>query len=450
MTKLATVTVGAGGQATVTFSNIPQSYTDLRIVFSARDTSNSGSQWAGASLTFNGITTGYASKVIYGSNGGTGNAPGGTTSINYLYATSSIATTSTFADTEVYISNYSSPLYKQVRAETATEHNTSATFLGFVTGTWSNTSAITSLTLTASGSFAQHSTFTLYGVKAMRQAAGNSIKATGGAISFDGTYVTHTFNTSGSFTPAQPILADYLVVAGGGGGAAGGGGAGGLRCTVGATGGGGTVESRLSLTAQSYTVTIGAGGAGVTANSTQGSDGSNSVFSSITSTGGGGGGAGGGGTTAGRTGGSGGGGGAFVGGSSFAGGSGTSNQGYAGGTGRPTSTAGAAGGGGAGAVGSNGNDSGSVENGGNGGSGFTTYINGLSVVYAGGGGGAAGTGGTGGTATGGGGGAGTNASSGGTAGTANTGGGGGGRGGNTTSQSSGAGGSGVVIIRYKG
>ena len=76
------------------------------------------------------------------------------------------------------------------------------------------------------------------------------------------------------------ITVDYLVVAGaggGGGGSGGGGGAGGLRSTVGATGGGGSLESALSLTLNEiYTVTVGAGGAGVQRPFTaKGSDGSN-------------------------------------------------------------------------------------------------------------------------------------------------------------------------------
>ena len=77
---------------------------------------------------------------------------------------------------------------------------------------------------------------------------------------------------------------DYLVVAGGGGTRyyfAGGGGAGGLRSTVGNTGGGGSLESALTITdGDTVTVTIGGGGANAT-------NGSNSIFSSVTSTGGG-------------------------------------------------------------------------------------------------------------------------------------------------------------------
>ena len=82
-----------------------------------------------------------------------------------------------------------------------------------------------------------------------------------------------------------PIAVDYLVVAGGGGGGSnnsgGGGGAGGFRTASSFSVAGGTT----------YTITVGAGGAGAGSGaSAAGSNGADSVFSSITSPGGGGGG----------------------------------------------------------------------------------------------------------------------------------------------------------------
>jgi hypothetical protein len=104
-----------------------------------------------------------------------------------------------------------------------------------------------------------------------------------------------------------PYNIEYLVVAGGAGasasssGGAAGGGAGGFR----------TATDFSATAGATYTVTVGAGGAApspTSGSAVSGNDGSNSVFSTITSTGGGGGGAGGT-NVAGRTGGSGGGGG---------------------------------------------------------------------------------------------------------------------------------------------
>ena len=234
-------------------------------------------------------------------------------------------------------------------------------------------------------------------------------------------------------TPASnaPPTVDYLVVAGGGGGSRGGGGAGGLRSTVTATGGGGTLESPLTVNAgTSYTVTVGAGGAGDPSAGSIGTNGANSVFSTITSIGGGGAAQG---TTSPLSGGSGGG--AETGGISGA--AGTANQGFAGGDGFGSGgTRGSGGGGGAGAVGVNG----ASAAGGAGGAGVACSITGSSVTYGGGGGthgiSSAGAGGTGG------GGAGAVSGPGG-AGSANTGGGGGGGG-----NEGGAGGSGIVFLRY--
>jgi hypothetical protein len=101
-------------------------------------------------------------------------------------------------------------------------------------------------------------------------------------------YTILKFTGSGTFTPSGSFNVDYLVQAGGGGGgngissssgrAGGGGGAGGYRVN----------SSAYGVTAQSYTVTVGAGGAGGD-NSGSGIavQGGDSVFGSITSSGGG-------------------------------------------------------------------------------------------------------------------------------------------------------------------
>lgn len=237
-----------------------------------------------------------------------------------------------------------------------------------------------------------------------------------------------------------PLTVDYIVIAGGGGGGGdphgAGGGAGGYR----------EFTNQVLGLSTLYTVTIGAGGSGVSAQVVAPS-GSNSVFSTITSAGGGGGatfGAGGG-----ASGGSGGGA-AYSPNTIGAGNTpGTSpSQGNNGGyaySGEPNY--GSGGGGGASAVGVDGIST----KGGNGGAGTSSSITGTAVTRAGGGGGSSYNGGSGGpiggTGGAGGGGDGTNGISGtGVSGTANTGGGGGG--GERPARTGGNGGTGVVIIRY--
>jgi hypothetical protein len=458
MELITSVTVGAGGAASVTLTaigTIPQTYTDLKILMSVR--SASGGLAYSVFMKVNNLTSSiYSQKTLEGP-GNTTPYSFGQSGINSAVRLSLLngptSTSNTFSNAEVYIPNYASSNYKSVSIDTVTETNAAEIYADLTAYLVSTTDPITSLTFTtevSAGNFAEGSTFYLYGIQSAEAAS----KATGGIVTYDDIYWYHTFLASGTFTPNQSLTADYLVVAGGGGAGndnSGGGGAGGLRSTVTVSGGSpGTVETALSLTAQAYTVTVGAGGAGSTNGNVKGVSGSNSVFSTITSTGGGGGGSDGAGYREGITGGSGGGGtgnGASP--YSWAGGSGTANQGYAGGTGYGSGGGGwlnhrGGGGGGAGAAGVNGNVS---DTGGNGGNGVAVAISGSSVTYAGGGAGGtqSTTGSTGGLGGGGNGGLGNPGSAGGN-GTTNLGGGGGGGGG--SGGNGGTGGSGIVIVRY--
>src|SRR6056300_228599 len=241
------------------------------------------------------------------------------------------------------------------------------------------------------------------------------ISATGGTITTSGDYKIHSFTGDGCFVVSSvgnPVggadTVSYLVVAGGGGGAGsggGGGGAGGFRegrdITPSYTASPLVAGTGLTVTATTYPVTVGAGGAGGCAAGPspgkKGTPGSNSVFSTITSTAGGGAGMSGDAQTpcnaSGLPGGSGGG----AGQNSTppprsSGGTGNSppvspSQGNKGGLGQYAgNTPGAGGGGGATAVG--GNSSGGGD-GGDGGAGATTSISGSPTSYSGGGGGGA-------------------------------------------------------------
>ena len=426
--------------ASVTFNSINQGYTDLIIVTQIKGTANTY-----LNLRFNGDTGSNYSRTIMSANGSSVASENRTnaTVINTDY--NEVIQTNLNYVNILQIMNYSNTTTNKT---ILCRPNNAASGTGFAIGMWRNTAAITSVSLIANNnSFDTGSTFTLYGIASTANVTGTA-KATGGTITYD-TYgnVFHTFTSSGTFTPSANISVDYLVVAGGGGAAGGfatgagggGGGAGGYRYGLGLSCSSGT----------GLTVTVGAGGAGDTnpQAGASGSDGNNSVFGSITSTGGGGGG---GYNLPGRAGGSGGGGGN----TQQRGGAGNSgnlnpSQGFAGGSGNAytaSTNSGTGGGGGAGGFGGNPNNSSGT--GASGGPGLIWAGNG--TYYAGGGAGAGGvSGGTGGV---GGGGAGKAPGGGaGTAGTANTGGGGGGA--YVTSggqQSGGSGGSGIVIIKYSG
>jgi hypothetical protein len=449
MVAIQTVTVGSGGSSTIDFQNIPQTYTDLVIYLSTRQTTSS---FQGERLYFNNTDSNLQTRYVLGNGSGTQSA---STSTGYFGSIGGTNTPSnSFANTIIYISKYSSTsIYKSYIAENVAPANATMAYQGFTSGVWNSTSAITRVTLFPDGGgiYAQFSSATLYGVTAYVGETGG--KAIGGTVTSDANYWYHTFTTSGMFTPTQSLSnVDYLVVAGGGGSGyqiSGGGGAGGVRCTIDATGGGGSLPAKASFSSGvNYSILVGAGGSvGTSGVGSRGGSSSisGSGFTTISCTGGGGSGwydsA-----DASGSGGSGAGGAATAGGSTRTGGTNTANEGYAGGNGTnvgsPPYKAGS--GGGAGAAGKN-----SSDGSGTGGNGIQTSISGVSTYY--GGGGGAGSYNSSSSWAGGlgGGGAGNSQNSGtGNNATSNTGGGGGGNGIPGANNAVGSGGSGIVIIRY--
>lgn len=280
------------------------------------------------------------------------------------------------------------------------------------------------------------------------------IIGTGGSISTQGIYTVHVFTGNGTFTPPSGLGSlDVLIVGGGGGGGgyrrgSGGGGAGGLRW-----------ETGVTVNQPSYSVQIGAGGAGGTTSNNatgDGESGGDTAFGALTAVGGGGGGRGDQGTTgaSGGAGGSGGGGGSTNSNNNpRPGGAGTVGQGNAGGAGNTSSNGNnqsGGGGGGAGAAGAAGSN-GAAGGGGIGTDFSATFGTGVGEAgwFAGGGGGGKRNNQTIGIGGQGGGGNGANSDAPATAGDANTGGGGGGGGNSGGGTYPGQpGGSGIVIVRY--
>lgn len=430
---------------TITFSNIPQIYSDLLIVVSDRS-DRSGAVNDAVMLRCNG--TNVTGRRLFGS-GSSATSTADFAGINVA----GNATANTFSNMAFYISNYSSSTTtKLVSLEAVGENNATAAYQSIAAGLFNSLSPVTSIQLyqETGTNFVQYSSASLYGIR--RGSDGRTEVASGGTITTSGGYTIHTFNSSGTFVANRDMDVEYLVIGGGGAGAAGGGGAGGYRCSVvgESSGGGASAEAKLRLsTGTSYSVIVGAGSSGISWTSNA-SNGSASSFANILSLGGGGGG----GNTISPPTGGGSGGGAFVqssAGTTVNGAAGTANQGYAGGSGTDIGDSpnyfGSGGGGGASAVGGNGstNTSAGTSVGGNGGNGVSSSITGSAVTRAGGGGGCNEGNTTGGLGGSGGGGNGRIVSTAAQSATANTGSGGGGT---HATGTGGNGGSGVVIIRY--
>jgi len=393
-TPIASQTLSSS-QSSVIFYGIPQIYTDLVLVLDCKVSSNDDLY-----LRYNGDFGSNYSNITLRGNGSTASSTRANNTSGSRISDMGSPTTTNSCTSFINIQNYSN---NETFKTLISRSNNASTGLDFMVSLWRNTNAIASVPVYCGGgaSLSAGSTFKLYGINSSLSA---QAKATGGdSIYRDSSYWYHIFNKSGTLTPYTSISnVDYLVVAGGGSGGTrfgGGGGAGGM-----------ITGSGMSLTAQAYTVTVGAGAARQTANSNFGFAGSNSIFNGQTAYGGGlGGGNGGGGN-----GGSGGGGG-----QSSGGGTGTSGQGNNGANGSWSGQYSGGGGGGKGSAGSSGT----------GGSGQASSISGTSVTYAAGGNGSD-----------------YYANTQGATGAANTGNGGGGSGGD--SNPSGAGGSGIVIVRY--
>lgn len=176
---IETATVGSGGVASVTLGSggtIPQYYTDLRILMSARLVSN-GDSFGNVLISFNGTPGGtvYRRNILLG---GAGSVSAGEvtsqSSISLVYSiVGSAATGSIFSVNDIYIPNYTSTSRpKIICADNVGENNhASEGRFSLLWGQWnpSTQAAITSIVLTAnygaSELFAQHSTFYLYGIK---------------------------------------------------------------------------------------------------------------------------------------------------------------------------------------------------------------------------------------------------------------------------------------------
>jgi hypothetical protein len=165
-TLIASNTVGSGGASSVSFTSIPQTYTNLVLKLSMRG-NYTGDLVTNPAITFNGSSTGYSERLLWNGNNNTaGSANGSYSGFQFTWANGPSSTSNTFSNGEMYIPNYTSSNYKSMSSDSVDENNSNSNgLLSLDSGLWSNTAAITSITLTMSyGSFVQYSTFYLYGI----------------------------------------------------------------------------------------------------------------------------------------------------------------------------------------------------------------------------------------------------------------------------------------------
>jgi hypothetical protein len=162
--KIASVTVGSGGAASMSFSAIPASYDDLVMKLSAREETTNNFEFQ---LEVNGSTSNiYSWRFIQG-NGASAISDSRTaqTNGNAFVLSSSNSTASTFGNAEIYIPNYAGSTNKSVSVDSVGENNGTTAYARLVAFLFSSTSAITSLTIKlTTGDLNEFSSATLYGI----------------------------------------------------------------------------------------------------------------------------------------------------------------------------------------------------------------------------------------------------------------------------------------------
>lgn len=161
---IAEYTVGAGGVATVDFTSIPQTYTDLYLSVSVRGANSGGPESYFLYASFNGVTTNRTYRRLEATGGSISYDTGSLAPI--CVAGGTAVGTNIFAAGSTHISNYSSTTAnKNYYSSWSSEHDSTASDVGIIAGLWQNSAAISSISIyLSSGNIAQHSRFSLYGI----------------------------------------------------------------------------------------------------------------------------------------------------------------------------------------------------------------------------------------------------------------------------------------------
>jgi hypothetical protein len=154
----------------ISFTNIPQNYQDLMIVGFARSDNSTST---GFSYYLNSAGLGNFSQTLLIGNGSSASSARITTSNCYGVVSPllpfSTSTSGVFSSTELHILNYTnSTTYKTSILRNACDLNGSGE-TDLIVNTYLSTSPITSIVIATNGNFVTGTTFTLYGIRSVKQ-----------------------------------------------------------------------------------------------------------------------------------------------------------------------------------------------------------------------------------------------------------------------------------------
>lgn len=168
--SIATVTVGSGGASAIDFNSIPSTYQHLQLRFIGRRTTAATDGWTPI-LRFNGANEPdtFRSHRLFGDGASASAGESGSVNAAYLWNLSSSShNTSVFGAGIIDILDYASTTKTTVIRGFAGFDNNSSSPAGRVnifSGLYFATTAISAINVVGS-TFAEHSTFALYGIKA--------------------------------------------------------------------------------------------------------------------------------------------------------------------------------------------------------------------------------------------------------------------------------------------
>ena len=155
---IATQTL-ASAAASITFSSIAATYTDLRLVWIGSGVGGAGAELR---LRFNGLTTGYSDTYIQGN----GSAASSNRYTSYTYIRTSVDVPTTMAMAEIDIFSYAGSTYKTCLMNFSADINGAGGYKECVVGLSQSTTAITSVQIYSGANFNIGTIATLYGIKA--------------------------------------------------------------------------------------------------------------------------------------------------------------------------------------------------------------------------------------------------------------------------------------------
>lgn len=157
--------MGAGGAASIEFTGIPQTGTDLLLVTSLRENATSGPTRP-IYMQFNSNTTDvYSNRYLYGDGSSTasGTDSSGFGFFNWIFSVSGTsATANTFSNNSFYIPNYASGVAKSVSLDSVNENNATQAMQFIHAGRFNSAAGVSSIKIYTGTSWLQYSTASLY------------------------------------------------------------------------------------------------------------------------------------------------------------------------------------------------------------------------------------------------------------------------------------------------